>query len=97
MKWFISMDGPVCGVEEHAVIEADSEIEAADIAYEMAIEHMQSFFHIADEDEEDLDEEDWGGDWIRFDEVYSSVEKYNPEEHDGYLSLSVNHSTVAGS
>ena len=84
MKWFIAMDGPVCGVEEHAVIEADNEVEAEAMAHEMAVEHMQSYFDVVD-DETDYDEDEWGHVWIRMEEVSSSVEEYVPEDHDMYI------------
>lgn len=84
MKWFVTMDGPIVGVEGHDLVEADSEVEAEQQASELAYEWLTRYFDILDTEAEEGDGE-WGHDYIFQDEVSYAVEKYKPTEHDEYL------------
>jgi hypothetical protein len=67
-KWFYKAYGPYVGCEQTGVFEADTQQEAEDIAYEIAIENYHSYSF---QEEEDIEPEY---------DFY--VEPYDPEAHD---------------
>jgi hypothetical protein len=91
MKWFATLDFGFPSMQGHALIEAETESEAWDIAYEQTIEQASGYGFEQDEDYFDcLD--DVGADWDDEDESYGQtgqiapgVEPYDPIEHGDYL------------
>jgi len=69
-KWFYKAYGPYVGCEQTGVFEADTEQEAEDIAYQIAMDNYHSYA-FDEEEEEDIEPEY---------DFY--VEPYEPEKHD---------------
>ena len=69
-QWFYKCYGPFVGCEETGIIDAETEDEAYDAAYDIAVTNYHSYAFGTD-DEEDVEPEY---------DYY--VEPYDPEKHD---------------
>jgi len=88
MQTFFSKLGTgFVGTSAYEKFDAEDEVEAEKIAYDLAIENAESYFFIVYEGDEEPDEEEYvyGADYTYEDDVSYTLEVYDPEEHDMYL------------
>jgi len=90
-KWFVKVGFGYVGTNHYALIEADTENDAQDQAWELSAENAQSFGFYQDEEvfgdldtvASNLDEET--GEYGQTGSLEYHVEPYIPENHDEYL------------
>lgn len=90
MKYFIKMVFNCVGCEGTDTFEANTEKEAEDIAWEMALQYAQSYVEVIDPvyyTEEELDKLSKGylGGYVDMQNIDFSFEPYNAEKHDAKL------------
>ena len=94
MKFFAKLNTNMLGCQGYILIEADSEKEANEIAYQEAIQWAEMYVEVIDTsnmDEEEFQqlEDDYEGSYlggyIALEDVDWHIEPYNSEKHDGYL------------
>ena len=91
MKFFARLSHGYDSMTAYELIEANSEEEALEEAYRLAVENAESYGF--QQDEEAFGDLDTVGVWDEDSESYEeqgfldySVELYYPAEHDGYLN-----------
>lgn len=83
MKWVAEFDAGMCGTAGQDMFEADTQDEAEQIAYELAIDWTQSYYDVIDDDSvgtEDYPEDEEYSSWVLASSINWNVREYDPEE-----------------
>lgn len=87
-KWFVHITPPIAGYNGYTIVYAETFNEAVDMAYWDSITHLEQFFNIYEEGEDDYDEYGvWGVDYLFTSDVDFVVEEYINDLHKDYFEF----------
>jgi hypothetical protein len=84
MRYVIEMGTDVCGTDVTEFVEFDDNTSLEEVdneAWEMALQHAQSYFDVYECGDEPEESEQYGDDWITTDQVWYTAVRWEQDVH----------------